>query len=236
MDMCDKVGKLLVPVKGFITQRYGENVEYYKKWGYCCGHNGLDYGVPIGTEVRASTDGTVIATDFETGGYGNFIKLEHNGFFTYYAHLSEKRAKAGKKVVAGEVIGLSGNTGASTGPHLHFGLRVPGTYPEMRDYLDPLPYLGGGDYLPPTPDQEYLVVVVNMEVVVDALNVRGGAGVNYPKIGTLSNGQRIKADAVTAKCDAGLEVWFRISHADNASLIEGWCSGIYNNYRYLKQV
>jgi murein DD-endopeptidase MepM/ murein hydrolase activator NlpD len=90
------------------------------------GYNGVDLAAPIGTSVYASAEGSVIVSrsDSWNGGYGNFIIVTHpNGTQTLYAHLSKNLAKAGDYVEQGDKIGLVGNTGKSTGPHLHFEIR-----------------------------------------------------------------------------------------------------------------
>lgn len=85
-------------------------------------HRGVDFAVPQGTPIYAASDG-VVAGARPNGGYGNWIRLEHgDGIATVYAHLSRfaPRIKPGVRVSRGELVGLSGNTGRSTGPHLHF--------------------------------------------------------------------------------------------------------------------
>ena len=94
------------------------------------GHPGLDLSAPTGTAVYAADSGMVIFAGW-TGavGYGNAILIDHgNGYQTLYAHLSQVSTHCGAKVDQGKLIGLSGNTGNSTGPHLHFEVRVPGGY------------------------------------------------------------------------------------------------------------
>jgi len=124
------------PVNGPITQLFGENPDVYRKWGFP-GHNGIDYGVPNGTPVKAAAAGVVAAVAFENGGFGNYVKLSHKDgsveYYTYYAHLATTMVVAGQKVKAGTMLGTSNNTGASTGPHLHFGLKIPGKNPAYKD-------------------------------------------------------------------------------------------------------
>jgi murein DD-endopeptidase MepM/ murein hydrolase activator NlpD len=87
------------------------------------GHNGKDIGAPMGTEVYASAQGTVVIARSEgnNGGYGKFIAIDHpNGTQTLYAHLSGIAVTSGQFVYQGQVIGFVGSTGRSTGPHLHF--------------------------------------------------------------------------------------------------------------------
>ena len=91
------------------------------------GYNAVDYGAPVGTPVRAAAGGSVIlsrAGGGWNGGYGNYVVVDHpNGTQTLYAHLSKNAVWQGQRVVAGQVIGYVGNTGRSTGPHLHFEVR-----------------------------------------------------------------------------------------------------------------
>jgi murein DD-endopeptidase MepM/ murein hydrolase activator NlpD len=91
-------------------------------------HEGADYHAPIGTTVRASNRGTVLLARnlyYE----GNCVALDHGqGLVTLYMHLSEIKVREGQTVESGEVLGLSGNTGRSTGPHLHFAVRWQGVY------------------------------------------------------------------------------------------------------------
>jgi penicillin-binding protein A len=94
------------------------------------GHPGLDLNAPNGSAVYAADTGVIIFAGW-TGavGYGNAILIDHgNGYQTLYAHLSQVSTHCGAKVDQGKLIGLSGNTGNSTGPHLHFEVRVPGGY------------------------------------------------------------------------------------------------------------
>lgn len=90
------------------------------------GYNGIDIGAPVGTQVLASAAGTVmIARDSGwNGGYGQYVVMQHaNGTQTVYGHLSQVYVSAGATIPQGQVIGLSGRSGKSTGPHLHFEIR-----------------------------------------------------------------------------------------------------------------
>jgi murein DD-endopeptidase MepM/ murein hydrolase activator NlpD len=91
------------------------------------GNNGVDIGIPVGTSVYAAAGGVISLVrggDAWNGGYGNYIVVKHpNGVQTLYAHLSSISVNKGETVEKGEVIGRSGNTGRSTGPHLHFEVR-----------------------------------------------------------------------------------------------------------------
>lgn len=97
---------------------------YGYRWGRL--HAGVDFAAPVGTPILAPADGRVIKAGWESG-YGNMIRIEHDfGVQTVYGHLSKLRVTAGQKVSRGERIGDMGNTGRSTGPHLHYEIRVGG--------------------------------------------------------------------------------------------------------------
>ena len=111
-------GTLQKPVKsGVITATW-----YYPSGNF---HGALDYGIPVGTKVYAAEEGVVLYAGWG-GGYGYYVCIQHgNGLRTYYAHSNGTfYVSAGDKVSRGELIMLSGNTGNSTGPHLHFEVRV----------------------------------------------------------------------------------------------------------------
>ena len=100
-----------------ITQRYGDKVT-------SAFHTGIDYACPTGTPILASNDGIVVQAGFDPSGYGNCVIILHpDGIGTLYAHLSRIAVSKGEKVKQGDVIGYSGSTGNSTGPHLHFEAR-----------------------------------------------------------------------------------------------------------------
>ncbi len=99
-------------------------------------HTGIDISAPLGAAVMAAADGIVVAVGHTTSGYGNYVIIAHGGgIATLYGHLLATKVRYGDKVVRGQVIGLEGSTGFSTGPHVHFELRVD------NQVLDPMPYL-----------------------------------------------------------------------------------------------
>lgn len=109
------------------------------RWGYAYGsrnkryasgyHTGWDISTREGTKVRAAAGGVVSSTGFNRGGYGNYVKIKHaDGTTSLYAHNSAFKVRAGQRVNPGDVIALSGNTGASSGPHLHFEVRRTDRY------------------------------------------------------------------------------------------------------------
>jgi murein DD-endopeptidase MepM/ murein hydrolase activator NlpD len=98
-------------------------------------HTGIDIGAGYGAPVHAAAGGTV-AIAGPISGYGNAIVVDHgNGLATLYGHLSRFAVRRGAHVDVGQIVGAVGNTGNSTGPHLHFEVRINGTP------VDPLPYL-----------------------------------------------------------------------------------------------
>jgi murein DD-endopeptidase MepM/ murein hydrolase activator NlpD len=90
-------------------------------------HEGIDFTAPVGTPIYATGDGVVSVAEYNSGGYGNTIKVNHGySYETVYAHLSRIKVKKGQRVKRGEVIGFMGNTGKSTAPHLHYEVRKAG--------------------------------------------------------------------------------------------------------------
>ncbi len=87
------------------------------------GHMAFDIGVPVGTPIKTTMDGKVIHAGWNDQGYGNLVIVENGPYRTYYAHLSSIPVSVGDQVSAGSILGLSGNTGHSTGPHLHYEIR-----------------------------------------------------------------------------------------------------------------
>ncbi len=123
-----RIPKLIWPVTGRITSEFGEK----RSTGT---HTGIDIAAPTGTPILAPADGTVESTFFNSIG-GNQIIIEHSaGLKTGYAHLSRTDVKPGQRVRRGQQIGRVGNTGRSTGPHLHFSVTLLGIRQNPRDYL-----------------------------------------------------------------------------------------------------
>lgn len=98
-------------------------------------HEGLDFTANSGTPIRAAADGIVSVAEL-THAYGNMVKIDHGaGLETRYAHASKLMVKAGERVVKGQVVALVGSTGRSTGPHLHYEIRLNGNPLDPRQYL-----------------------------------------------------------------------------------------------------
>lgn len=117
-------GRFSRPVSGRITSGYGmRNHPILRRRRL---HAGVDFASPSGTPIRAAADGVVIAASY-TRGYGNMVVLDHGGgISTLYGHCSRLYVSGGQRVKRGQTIGAVGSTGLSTGPHLHFEVRVNG--------------------------------------------------------------------------------------------------------------
>lgn len=125
-----------------LTQGFGARPEFYRRWNLK-GHNGLDFALPEGTRILAVDAGRVVKASYDANGYGIYIKIRHDWGESLYAHLQQFGIWLGAPVTVGQEIGLSGNSGVSSGPHLHFGLRVA-PYDAGDGYFgyrDPSPYL-----------------------------------------------------------------------------------------------
>lgn len=124
-----RASQFVRPAGGPLTSPFG------RRWGRL--HAGIDFGAAFGSPVRAVAAGTVTESGFDAGGYGNFVHVTHaDGTMTSYNHMS-RVLRASGPVQAGDVLGLIGSTGHSTGPHLHFEVRIGGTP------VDPRPWLRG---------------------------------------------------------------------------------------------
>jgi len=118
------------------SHRISSKFGYRILWGKLEFHNGIDIPVWYGTKVCATKDGVVKKAGWQSG-YGWVVELEHDmGFVTIYGHNSRLLVRKGDKVKAGEVIALSGNSGRSTGPHLHYEIRLNDTPVDPLKYLD----------------------------------------------------------------------------------------------------
>jgi len=131
------------PISGAITSRFGPRID--PQTGAAGDiHAGVDFRCSIGQPIPASREGTVIISRWQDAsnpkkGYGQYVRIDHGGGYqTTYGHLSQRNVQPGQKVGAGDVIGLCGNTGGSTGPHLHFEIITNGKK------INPLPFIGGG--------------------------------------------------------------------------------------------
>lgn len=124
MNNFPTTGKKQAPVAGRVSQNWGKS-----RIRYAAGrHTGTDFGVGVGTRVNSAANGVVIRVG-KQGAYGNTVEVRHpDGYTSLYAHLSASAVKPGQRVKAGQMIAKSGNTGRSTGAHLHFEVRSRDRY------------------------------------------------------------------------------------------------------------
>jgi murein DD-endopeptidase MepM/ murein hydrolase activator NlpD len=122
------------PVRGWVTSPFGNRIAPFT--GKIQFHEGIDIAVQIGTPVLAPADGVVTKAGFESG-YGNVVEISHGyGLMTVFGHNSRLNVKVGQHVKRGDIISYSGNTGSSTGPHVHYEVRVNGLPVNPVRYLN----------------------------------------------------------------------------------------------------
>lgn len=123
------------PASSRITSNFGSRSSPTE--GASSNHKGIDIGAPTGTNIVASAAGTVVVSTYSYSA-GNYVMINHGGgVYTVYMHASKLLVSVGDTVKQGQVIAKVGSTGYSTGPHLHFGIRVNGTYVNPRQYVSP---------------------------------------------------------------------------------------------------
>ena len=120
-----------VPIEGWITREFSMNI-----YGFGGEHPGVDFATKIGTEVKATADGRVVFAGWDDI-YGNLVGIDHqNGYVTYYGHNSKILVNVGDTIRRDEVIALSGNTGRSSAPHLHYEIRKDDVPVDPKDFLN----------------------------------------------------------------------------------------------------
>ncbi|MDR0293146.1 MAG: M23 family metallopeptidase [Oscillospiraceae bacterium] len=124
----------VLPAEGKLSSPFGYRIHpVYGDWRF---HYGIDIANKSGTPIAAFADGTVAATGVSPS-YGNYLLVEHEGgFVTLYAHCKKITVKAGQKVSMGQTVAAVGSTGVSTGPHLHFELRLGGAFLDPALYVE----------------------------------------------------------------------------------------------------
>jgi murein DD-endopeptidase MepM/ murein hydrolase activator NlpD len=129
------------PVKAAaFTSGYGLRSDPFR--GVAAMHAGIDLSGPIGTPIHATADGVISTAGYNSGGYGNLVKIDHGrGIETRYGHLSSMAVRPGQRVIRGQVIGRMGSTGRSTGSHLHYEVRIDGRA------VNPIPFMKSADYV-----------------------------------------------------------------------------------------
>ncbi len=122
------------PARGVFTSGFGNRIDPFTgDWRF---HNGIDIASRVGTPILAANSGRVVHIELQLGNYGRLIIIEHgSGYQTLYAHLDRFAVEVGQRVERGQVIGYMGNTGRSTGPHLHFAIVQNGRFVDPMSYF-----------------------------------------------------------------------------------------------------
>jgi len=194
-----EIPHLNLPYEGefAISQKFGSEIrdplvaKKYKDFSLA-GHDGIDFDLPEGSTVLAADDGEVVRAT-ENGDYGTTVVIQHSWGKSYYGHLSAITAQVGNKILRGHPIGMSGSTGLSSGPHLHFGIK-----PNKNDFnngyygkINPAPYLGLetvqiGDtdvVFSSSQDQSYAVKVLTWNVSIKkGETIKLGYGYKVPNV------------------------------------------------------
>ncbi len=176
-----------------ISQLWGENPAFYSRYNYdgvaLKGHNGIDFLTSTGTLLYAVDGGEVAQAGFEAGGFGNYVVLRHPWGESIYAHMDSIGVTVGQVVARGQFLGMSGNSGGSTGPHLHFAIRIN---PYQRTdgwggFSDPLPYLPPSAFVLPAyvQDPSSLAIAAALPAPGDQANRK-----NPPSMGNVPGDKR----------------------------------------------
>ena len=163
--------QLIKPFNGNypVTQRFGDTYTDPK------GHKGIDYALPVGTPVLAAADGIVEKAGVDNTGYGNMILVRHTwNDGTVYAHLRNWAVQPGQQVKAGEIIGYSGNTGNSTGAHLHFEYRT--VCNDYKSAIDPEIFMKTSSQNQ-NPEPVGAVSFGRVRVIADYVAIRNSPGI-----------------------------------------------------------
>lgn len=135
--MCDYL-PMISPVD--VSIRRGDGVKFrevHPVLGTPQWHHGQDFSAPYGTEIYATGNGKVIAAGWNSGGFGNYVVIDHGyGYQSTYGHLSSIKVSSGMNVTRGDLIGLSGSSGTSSGPHLHYQIDLYGHHQNPLNFFN----------------------------------------------------------------------------------------------------
>lgn len=191
IELVDSLRSYRYPIKGRITSRYGLRRRV--------NHNGIDIALKVGDTICSAFDGRVRFSKATETGYGTLVIVRHdNGLETYHGHLSKRLVEVGDRVVAGQPIALGGNSGRSTGPHLHFECRY------MGQSFDP----------------ERLIDFRTGDLRRDHLLLKRSYFSIYSKYEQDWNGEKLLADADKSEAQLSAERrYYKVRPGDNLSLI-----------------
>ena len=220
-----------VPKDSIITQTYDQHIQRAKDNGWCyspdgnCSrgyyYGGIDWGVQLSTPVRAAQSGIANCRN-DKYGYGIHVRLQHEeNYMSIYGHLSKYIINTGDKVSAGDIIGYSGNTGNSTGPHLHFEIRLNGVPINPALLLSDDIIVKEKINLPEFPKlPKYRVIAT------PSINIRNSPGIKSTPVGSLKTGSIIQAmDGISNE----FEAWLKIG-------INQWIALCYNSIYLLESL
>lgn len=196
MNLADIRLILPVPLPIWITQPFNAFNDRYANGR----HSGIDYGVATGTKIVAAAAGKTIFAGWNKDGYGNLVTIDHGGYQTLYAHLDQVAVAVGQTVAAGDLIGYSGSTGNSTGPHLHFELITPENASSdwPKGQRDPSPFfvaLPSSD--PETPSEKAITPGSIYKVTATAgLSLREGKGTDTTRLALVMYDIPVTADDI----------------------------------------
>lgn len=175
-------------------------------------NGGIDWAVSEGTPVMAAQGGKVVAARFDSG-YGEHVRIDHGlGYLTIYGHLLDIYVEIGSVIHAGDPVGCSGNTGDSSGPHLHFELR------RYNTAIDPMPLMTTEiDYDPtlPPPPAPQMPPIPAVKIITPRLWIREGPGVTARKVASLEGGTVVNVIEIVN------DSWARIGHRQFIALQDG---------------
>ncbi|MBN2387274.1 MAG: M23 family metallopeptidase [Anaerolineales bacterium] len=207
-----------VPTISIITQTFEEHVRRAQANGWTNYNGGIDFAVNTGTPIKAAQAGKVKEVRQDATGYGTHIRIEHKGgYLSIYAHLLNYSVSAGDTVTAGQVIGKSDNTGNSTGPHLHFEVRLGGrpidpasmlvkTTAALADASD-TDTMVSADTMGAAPAQ--FPALPKAKIMTAVLNVRTGPGTDNPAVTNLPGGTVVEVIRQVIKEN---DIWLQIGH------------------------
>ena len=211
-----------VPPDSTVTQTFQRHVERANAnhWQYYYG--GIDWGINTGTPIKAAQKGTITVTRKDAGGYGTHVRIQHaEGHMTLYGHLQKYIVSENDEVQAGEVIGYSDSTGNSTGPHLHFELRLENVP------IDPAPLLvttveelgeeEGEEEEEEITEPEF-PALPQAKITASVLNIRNQANTTGKVVGTLLAGTQV--DVIDTILQDG-NLWMHIGYNQYAAMLFG---------------
>ena len=125
----------IMPIKAYVSSWFGWRNDPMRKYKRKTFHEGMDFSADLGTSIKSTAAG-VITWSGPRDNYGNLVEIDHgNGYITRYAHIDQLYVRVGERVQKGQLIASVGNTGRTTGPHLHYEVEKDGSYRDPKEYM-----------------------------------------------------------------------------------------------------